>query len=70
MSEWISVEDELPAITGEYLVFVRLYGGSCYINQYSNLLGKFRDEYSGQDDWLEYEHKDITHWMPLPTPPE
>ena len=70
MSEWISVDDRLPEETGENLVYSPLYGGGCYISQYSTMLGGFRTRYSGYGNWVEYEHKDITHWMPLPTPPE
>lgn len=56
MSEWVSIEDNVPAVeSGEMfseLVSVKCDDGLVYETKYSRVTG-FRD-YS------------ITHWMPLP----
>jgi len=58
--KWISVEDKLPEESESYLVYL---GNRGYINKidvdyYSTLLGTFANG------------NDVTHWMPLPEPPE
>lgn len=64
MSEWISVKDRLPDEFGEYLGLVDEF--------------EFRgpeivqfDE-DGFQRWYNYEwnKSHVTHWMPLPEPPE
>jgi hypothetical protein len=53
--EWISVKDRLPCKSDNVL----LWGKDQWeINRYYN-----RDEF-------EREYKDVTHWTPLPEPPE
>lgn len=57
---WISVKDRLPEAHTNVLFFGR-YG--FFIGWYSYLMKKWRsDEYG--------EVKEVTHWMPLPNPPE
>lgn len=76
--KWIRVEDQLPT---EYLDFLV----SCNNGVHSEkcirvaMLADFRDAYNGER-WLYHHHscgccsdwdgKSITHWMPLPEPPE
>lgn len=55
MSEWISVEDELPEINDYYLV-----AGEDIDSE----ICRFLIGLGWQDDF------DITHWMPLPEPPK
>lgn len=69
--KWISVEDKLPQSHEEVMIWP-------IINSY----GERRTAWIGMDgDWLyalETEHvcddfkveTEITHWMPLPKPPE
>lgn len=58
MSEWISVRDRLPEENGDYLV--ALDDGYIGVTWYS------ADE--GFDLWADAG--EVTHWMPLPEPPE
>ena len=72
MREWISVEDELPKYTGEYIVYCNvgcILGGftdvRCY--RFENIKGK-------EPKWIINENFNevvsITHWMSLPEPPK
>ena len=60
MSEWISVEDKLPPIYVNVLIYDTIDN---YIS--NSLLNKNKQ-------WIGYESNidDITHWMPLPNPPQ
>ena len=60
MMKWISVENELPREDGFYLCWENPY---IYIGHY--------DDYGfsvKSDDTGGFE--DVTHWMPLPDPPD
>lgn len=58
---WISVKDELPKEDGEFLV---LYGGKkAGIRLFLN--GTFRLNYESAKSY-----ETLTHWRPLPKPPE
>lgn len=83
MSEWISVKDRLPKEEGEYLTVRPSYvKGGCAVLDicgFSKCLEKFdKYEFSGKNyaGFYEYdecgylESKCVTHWMPLPEPPE
>ena len=65
MAEWISVKDRLPEKDGYYLVVTY---GVISIEEFS----KEKLAWLGYDwDNAEvYEMIGITHWMPLPEPPE
>ena len=52
-NEWVSVEERLPEPT--YCVLV-------YTTDYSIEV----DAIGSDGEWISYE---VTHWMPLPTPP-
>lgn len=68
MSEWISVKDRLPEVRAVVLVYAnnKIYvSGIAALNDYGD----------GLHNWYcvnDYESidQDITHWMPLPDPPE
>ncbi len=61
--KWISVKDELPSTDEEFLVYVFREGWGTYqtISDY--------DVRSGTWAIGSFEFE-VTHWMPLPEPPE
>lgn len=78
MAEWISVKDRLPDKDGQYLVFTEQ--GDCYNAPFDTNVGdggefgiwfnRYHPDTLGflDSQWQEYEG--ITHWMPLPEPPD
>lgn len=66
---WISVKDRLPDKSGEYLVYSEFK--YCFIVEYS----KKHDLFNASDEMTVNEANNmavgrVTHWMPLPEPPE
>jgi hypothetical protein len=64
MSEWISVKDRMPEEGVDVLVY-----GDIYLNR--NRKGAdvdFVDRESG--NFFYYDEGEVTHWRPLPEPPE
>lgn len=72
MSEWISVEDDMP-IYGDPVLIVG--------NGVTQHVTYMRDGADDEPDWFEpyfFDHDDdfkvdlnkVTHWMPLPEPPK
>jgi len=59
MSEWISVKDRLPEFEQDILICRDL--GEARIVQ--------TEEYQGSLYWGT-SYNNVTHWMPLPEPPE
>lgn len=59
-NSWISVEDRLPALLEKVLT----YGGN------GKTLMNWLEELEDGDFYFTCGGKIITHWMPLPTPPE
>lgn len=71
VNQCISVKDALPDTNGEYLVYTDHYE----IVEYDTELQQFgyTDKYIDEQgynavEW--YEVHNVTHWMPLPKPPE
>ena len=70
-SDWISIEEKLPPLDGQYLVFISyIRDGNIYkrikvarFNKSTN--HKISHFYGNQT----FKTKDITHWMPLPSAP-
>lgn len=58
--KWISVKDRLPKPQTEVLAFMR---GIMYLAWYDNEIGGW-----ASNEWGLLDA--VTHWMPLPTPPE
>lgn len=78
MSEWISVEDRLPPCdfefceTGEHVSNVVLVH-SAVTYGFNMGVGHVNEEgvwnvYSGEYDFMNVSN--VTHWMPLPEPPQ
>lgn len=79
--KWISVKDALPDKDGTYLVFEQSkYGNSNNVRSFTFNLEEVDDlcfEDKDRAGWFDYscelglyEVNDVTHWMPLPEPPE
>ena len=74
--QWISVEERLPDKEGKYLVTV--YDGITpdvlyFYKRYPYCNSGIRTDrpvWCGYDDYGDFEVKSVTHWMPLPEPPE
>lgn len=62
MSDWISVKDRMPEEGVEVLVY-----GDIYLNRKGADVD-FVDRESG--NFFYYDEGEITHWRPLPEPPE
>jgi hypothetical protein len=61
MSEWISVEDRLPDLNNDrYLICIRFPNGTKCVREALWHYGKFLGE----------SLESVTHWQPLPEPPE
>ena len=62
MSEWISVKDRMPEEGVDVLVY-----GYIYLNR-KGVDVDFVDRESG--NFFYYDEGEVTHWRPLPDPPE
>lgn len=62
MSEWISVEDRLPTIDEFVLLLVYWPKTSSHAIGYLHIDGNYRIG--------RHIIEDVTHWQPLPPPPE
>ena len=63
--DWISVEDKLPDSIGSYLIYLE------DDNRTHKVAWAF---YNSNKDWCDMglpgHYTDVTHWQPLPEPPE
>lgn len=71
VGKWISVKDRLPDCMGEVLVIVSgkphenvTLDGAYEIAEYDQVEGWILEM------WPEWESAVVTHWMPMPEPPE
>ena len=62
MSEWISVNDRLPEFLDEVLLFTS--AGNIYVGMFYEK----HEKYTVAGDYHMFLY-DVTHWMPLPEPP-
>jgi hypothetical protein len=67
VTEWISVNDKLPNRDGFYLVLENVNQvAGCYHSGYYH----WCREFGWNADGGRINIQTVTHWMPLPTPPE
>ena len=73
-NEWVSVEERLPEGNGEYIVTACDEGCPVGEGIWYDTVVVFAEYYDGCWTWndgTEYDLTDIiTHWMPLPAPPD
>lgn len=69
MSEWISVKDKLPEVSGDYMVWdpVAKIVQIVHYSKKHNLWNS-RDYYS-EEEKARFSIDTITHWQPVPAPP-
>ena len=75
---WISVKDRLPEREGQYMVCETWsYGNVISLAYYTPKYDGFEEHLNGRaiwykcgSEWGDYEVFGVTHWMPLPEPPE
>lgn len=71
---WISVKDRLPDKDGKYMVWYKGESCICEFDAESQTFGYTYDDYDEMYShlvcWDDDMHKDVTHWRPLPEPPE
>ena len=66
MSQWIPVSERMPDRNGGSLVCVTADDGKPYVQQAHFFDGIW---WTGESPAARYPF-DVTHWMPLPEPPE
>lgn len=66
MNDWISVKDKLPKRRGNYIVCGKWGSGKRSVDEVEFCKDKGEEEGYFRTAW----NFDVTHWMPLPTPPE
>ena len=72
MTEWISVKDKSPKEKGVYLV---AYHPAHWDNIDFDITEVGTDSFRGgnadkRSSWAHNKYRGVTHWMPLPEPPE
>ncbi|MGB2063581.1 MAG: DUF551 domain-containing protein [Marinomonas gallaica] len=74
MSEWISVEDKLPEVRVNVLIYEKYTSVPvvAYRTEYGDWCAS-TEAYDTNGDAIVVDNliqEDITHWMPLPKPPK
>ena len=66
MSEWISVKERLPELNVDVLIYVHF---TVHDITFKHCTVALFDGICWDDDGL-YSRNSVTHWMPVPKPPE
>jgi hypothetical protein len=64
MNNWIKVEDSLPSDSQAVIVYINRFN---YFQNYFDIAWRKNGSWRGVDEVAAYK---ITHWQPLPSPPE
>lgn len=75
LGKWVSVKDRLPEKDGEYLVYIdwrycQLASFTTNKPKEFTFINAGYGWYDYDSDYGFYEVRRVTHWMPLPEPPE
>ena len=73
MSEWISINDRLPKEGEHVLGYIHCSKSYASVSLYvdnGNYFNPTETWWIVLDDIDQIEIDDVSHWMPLPTPPE
>ena len=81
VQEWVSVKDRLPEEDGKYLVFeqnngrtntsiLRFAKDARKVDRYDFKSRWENAWYEYDSEWGHYTVDSVTHWMPLPEPPQ
>lgn len=76
VQEWIPVTDRLPEEGGLYITFGCTAVPVRWLHNFDKDIGKFGSWWNYEPDGKEHpryrfiEAGNVTHWMPLPTPPK
>lgn len=62
---WVSVKERLPDKPGLYLVAYYYWAD---IKKKNHKVGL--DSWRGKTTWARHDNRTVTHWMPLPEPPQ
>ncbi len=66
--EWISIKDQPPEKEGSYLVYLTVRGrGRWKVARFNTSSPQKKPHFYANQT---FSAKDITHWMPLPEPPQ
>jgi hypothetical protein len=64
MNEWISVDERLPEKTGDYLCAWNCGSIDPHVRV---IIGRYSDK---SKSFSKFDWNYVTHWMPLPAPPD
>lgn len=73
--KWISVKDQLPEDGQDVLIFIDDFCIAQYIFTPAKTTGRKHIKHHPEKrefdvQWRIFDAEDVTHWMPLPEPPE
>jgi hypothetical protein len=64
MSDWISVDQKLPEVAGEYIVYPGWFG-----KPYFHSFMKYDNSWHHSSVSAGWQSAPVTHWMPIPAAP-